>query len=322
MTHFIRNAIIIGATPMNWGALAVGYKILSWCSTNDLKADWIKISLFFLHFFTSCRRKEDAMSASFRRHDMRSTRPNEIHTRSRLFRRDQPNSSWCWAQSIDHRPWPRQSSMPLSRWGNTGPMLAEAHRKDRDHKWEAPAVSKLFPLRYIAVFMIFMKKKSLNQIEPLKIIQNHWDRDYSFVSPCVGVPTSMGAAEIKVLMWMWTPRPPWTRSIGKMYWGFWRFATDVTPSRHLHCPWVLDMSFIDIHSSLHVVICRSEQGVWQFRLCGVSSHFTSRALIFQIFGHAEVGCTASNSLQSILCGVQPLVSCLKLKPVNLYRSAS
>ena len=78
MTHFIRNAIIIGATPMNWGALAVGYKILSWCSTNDLKADWIKISLFFLHFFTSCRRKEDAMSASFRRHDMRSTRPHEI----------------------------------------------------------------------------------------------------------------------------------------------------------------------------------------------------------------------------------------------------
>ena len=272
------------------------------------------------------------MSQKRRRHECKLQTPwHEIHTSTRDPGYSAETSrtlrgAELRASTIDRDLGsPRQSSMssmPLSRWGNTGPMLAEAHRKDRDHKWEAPAVSKLFPLRYIAVFMIFMKKKSLNQIEPLKIIQNHWDRDYSFVSPCVGVPTSMGAAEIKVLMWMWTPRPPWTRSIGKMYWGFWRFATDVTPSRHLHCPWVLDMSFIDIHSSLHVVICRSEQGVWQFRLCGVSSHFTSRALIFQIFGHAEVGCTASNSLQSILCGVQPLVSCLKLKPVNLYRSAS
>ena len=77
MTHFIRNAIIIGATPMTWGALAVGYKILSWCSTNDLKADWIKISLFFFTFFYFVSQKR-------RRHECKLQTPwHEIHTSTR-----------------------------------------------------------------------------------------------------------------------------------------------------------------------------------------------------------------------------------------------
>lgn len=160
-------------------ALAVGYKILSWCSTNDLKADWIKISLFFLHLFTLCRRKEDAMSASFGRHE---TWDPHVHTRSRLFRRDQPNSSWCWAQSIDridHRPWPRQSSavlhaaQPLRQyWAHVGRSSSQRQRSQvrGSCSLQVVSIAVVSIAVYCGLYDLYGKKE---EFEPNWAVENH-----------------------------------------------------------------------------------------------------------------------------------------------------
>lgn len=71
--------------------------------------EWSK-SRLNRNLFTSCRRKEDAMSASFRRHDMRSTRdPHEIQVIP------QRPAELFVVVSSEHRPIDRDLGSPPCR---------------------------------------------------------------------------------------------------------------------------------------------------------------------------------------------------------------